>query len=328
MVRPSGVKRPGGPLDRIGQPDRAAAGRRARIRSNDLCRSAGRYAVEHRAALWSDHRRSRPGQRPDQSELDLRRPAVDHSRFIRRPRPPRTPAGKPATVVNRLHTVQADETLFGIALKYGTTVRSLIETNRLDRAGFIVPGQQLIIPADARSNQAGVAQPTTPLPAPFTDIDIGPLPLYQGSVMEVTVRTSQPVSLTGQFGDRSIPFALDGDHYIGLVGVGAHPVSGVTPGLHSLVITATQDNAVADGGGVERRDSSRAISTRNTSASQPIGSSCSIRRWWPPNARNSMPRGACSIRSATGTASSACRSINSSGSVRRSAHAARMMAAR
>jgi murein DD-endopeptidase MepM/ murein hydrolase activator NlpD len=154
------------------------------------------------------------------------------------------PSRRPATVVNRLHTVQADETLLGIALKYGTTVRSLIETNRLDRAGFIVPGQSLIIPADARSNQAGVAQPTTPLPAPFTSIEIGPLPVYQGSVLEVTVRVSRPVSLTGQFGERSIPFAPDGDHYTGLVGVGAHPVSGVMPGLHSIAITATRDNAL------------------------------------------------------------------------------------
>jgi len=153
------------------------------------------------------------------------------------------PAGKPATVVNRLHTVQADETLFNIALRYGASVQSFINTNQLDRSGFIIPGQQLIIPADAKSNQAGVAQPTTPLPAPFTDIKIGQLPLVQGSLMEVTVRTSEPVSLTGQFGDWDIPFALDGDQYTGLVGVGAHPVSGVVPGLHNLVITATHENA-------------------------------------------------------------------------------------
>ena len=150
---------------------------------------------------------------------------------------------KPATVVNRLHTVQTDETLFNIALRYGTSVQSFIEMNQLDRSGFIIPGQQLIIPGDAKSNQAGVAQPTTPLPAPFTNIEIGQLPLYQGSLMEVTVRTSEPVSLTGQFGDWDIPFAVDGDHYIGLVGVGAHPVSGVTPGLHSVMITATHENA-------------------------------------------------------------------------------------
>ena len=157
--------------------------------------------------------------------------------------PAATPAGRLAFVVNRLHIVQANETLFGIALKYGTTVRSLLETNRLDRAGLIVPGQPLIIPADARSNQAGVIQPTTPLPTPFTHIEIGQLPLYQGSVMEVTVQTSQPVSLTGQFDGHTIPFVLDGDRYLGLIGVGASPVSGIMPGLHPAVITATQENA-------------------------------------------------------------------------------------
>ncbi len=115
---------------------------------------------------------------------------------------------------------------------------------RLDRAGFIVPGQPLIIPPNARSNEAGIAQPRMPLPAPFTGLDFDHLPLQQGSLMEITVRTSQPVSLTGQFGDWNIPFAQDGDHYIGLVGVGAHPVSGVTPGLHNVMITATRDNAL------------------------------------------------------------------------------------
>jgi murein DD-endopeptidase MepM/ murein hydrolase activator NlpD len=152
------------------------------------------------------------------------------------------PAGKPAKVVNRLHTVQASETLFSIALKYGTTVPSLIETNRLDRSGFIVPGQELIIPADARSNEAGVAQPTTPLPAPFTKIDIGQLPLVQGSLMEITVRTAQPVSVTGQFSNTAILFASEDDQYVGFAAISANPVTGFSPGMYTVVVTATQDN--------------------------------------------------------------------------------------
>jgi len=157
---------------------------------------------------------------------------------------PSTPRVKSTSLANRLHIVQADETLFGIALKYGTTMQSFIDANQLGTAGFIVAGQPLIIPITARSNEAGIAQPGTPLPAPFTSLDIGPLPLQQGSLMEITVHTSQPVSLTGQFNKWSIPFIQDGDRYIGLVGVGAHPVTGVTPGLRSVIITATQDNAL------------------------------------------------------------------------------------
>ena len=153
-----------------------------------------------------------------------------------------TSTGKPAKVVNRLHTVQASETLFSIALKYGTTVRSLIVTNRLDRTGFIIPGQQLIIPPDAQSNQAGVVQPVTPLPAPFTKIEIGQLPLVQGSLMEITVRTAQPVSVTGQFSNTAVLFAAEGDHYVGLAAISANPVTGYNPGLYTVVVTATADN--------------------------------------------------------------------------------------
>jgi len=157
---------------------------------------------------------------------------------------PSTPRAKSTSIANRLHIVQADETLFGIALKYATTMQSFIDANRLGNAGLIVAGQPLIIPITAKSNEAGIAQPGTPLPAPFTRLDIGPLPLQQGSLMEITIFTSQPVSLTGQFGNWSIPFTQDGDRYIGLVGVGAHPVTGVTPGLHTVIITATQDTAL------------------------------------------------------------------------------------
>ena len=211
--------------------------------------------------------------------------------------PAATPAGKPASVVNRLHIVQANETLFGIALKYGTTVRSLIETNRLDRAGFIVPGQPLIIPADARSNQAGVAQPTTPLPAPFTTHRN-----WAAAVVSGQRDGSDRAHFTAGVAHRAIrrcglfPLRWMVIITLGLVGVGANPVSGIMPGLHTVVITATQENASPAVVTSNVADSSRAISTRNTFASQPIGSSCSIRSWSPPNARNSMPRGACSIR--------------------------------
>ncbi len=148
-----------------------------------------------------------------------------------------------APIAQRLHIVQADETLFGLALQYGVSVEDFIEANQLAQAGFIVPGQALIVPRNAKTNEAGIAQQRTPLPTPFTELDFGQLPLQQGSIMEITIRTSEPVSLTGQFGAWNIPFAQDGDRYVGLVGVGAHPVTGVMPGLHNVVITATAENA-------------------------------------------------------------------------------------
>jgi murein DD-endopeptidase MepM/ murein hydrolase activator NlpD len=156
--------------------------------------------------------------------------------------PTATPSSAPnPPATNRLHVVQSGETLFRIALKYGTTVQAFASTNHLDNVALIYVGQELIIPSEATSPQAAVAQPSTPLRAPFTSIEIDPLPLYQGSLMVVAVRTDKAVTLNGSFQDWTIPFAPDGDRYIGLVGVGAHPVSGVKPGIYPVTVTATDN---------------------------------------------------------------------------------------
>jgi murein DD-endopeptidase MepM/ murein hydrolase activator NlpD len=147
-------------------------------------------------------------------------------------------------VTNRLHLVQSGETLFRIATQYGTTVQALANANHLNNVALIYVGQQLIIPADAAAPEVAVIQPSTPLLAPFTSIEIGPLPLQQGSVMVVTVRTDRPVKLQGMFQDWNIPFAQEGDKYIGLVGVSASPTTGVVPGIYPVTVTATNDKGL------------------------------------------------------------------------------------
>ncbi len=149
---------------------------------------------------------------------------------------PTTSAATPTTEAKRLHTVSSGETLYRIATQYGTTVTALVTANDLADAGLIYTGQQLVIPSD--SAEADAAQPATSLRAPFTQIEVGPLPLQQGSVMVVSVRTDRPVTLDGAFQGWSIPFALSGDQYIGLVGVSANPVTGVQPGIYPITITA------------------------------------------------------------------------------------------
>lgn len=44
------------------------------------------------------------------------------------------------------HVVQPGETLFRIALRYGTTVEAIVRANDLINPDFIVPGQRLVIP--------------------------------------------------------------------------------------------------------------------------------------------------------------------------------------
>ena len=141
-----------------------------------------------------------------------------------------------APVTKRLHVVSSGETLYRIATKYGTTVAALASANNLDNVALIYVGQQLALPADATS--AALAQPATPLRAPFTQIDIGPLPLQQGSALVVSVQTDRPVTLTGAFAGWAIPFAVSGDQYVGLVGVSANPITGVAPGIYPITLTA------------------------------------------------------------------------------------------
>lgn len=46
----------------------------------------------------------------------------------------------------QMHTVQAGETLYGIASRYGTTIDSIVQANGLHTASLIYQGQQLVIP--------------------------------------------------------------------------------------------------------------------------------------------------------------------------------------
>lgn len=151
--------------------------------------------------------------------------------------PPTSLAITPTPATRRLHTVSSGETLYRIATNYGTSVAALTSANNLADAGLIYPGQQLVIP----TGDAAATQPATPLRAPFTQIEIGPLPLQQGSVMVVSVRADRPVTLTGTFEGWAIPFALSGDQYVGIVGVSANPVTGVQPGIYPITLTAVTE---------------------------------------------------------------------------------------
>ncbi len=60
--------------------------------------------------------------------------------------PPIAPAPTTAPPSGVTHVVQPGETLFRIAMRYGTTVDAIVEANQLVNPDFIVPGQRLVIP--------------------------------------------------------------------------------------------------------------------------------------------------------------------------------------
>ncbi|HLF28981.1 MAG TPA: LysM peptidoglycan-binding domain-containing protein [Anaerolineae bacterium] len=149
-----------------------------------------------------------------------------------------TPAAPEANY--RVHIVQPSENLFRISLRYGVSVQAIAAANHLGSTTLIFVGQQLSIPisGDATAD-APIARSTVPLPEPFLTFDVGPLPVTQGDLVSVKIRTREPVTLRGLFIDWSIPFAKAGDTYYGLVGVSASPVDGPLPGLYPLNVTAT-----------------------------------------------------------------------------------------
>ncbi len=152
--------------------------------------------------------------------------------------PSDTPTPTASAMAYRVHIVQAGENLYRISLKYGVGVEAIAAANRLGSATLIFVGQSLSIPVAAQE-AAPMALPTVPLPDPFLTFEVGPLPVVQGGIVVVKVRTREPVALQGLLIDWLIPFAQEGDTYYGLVGVSASPVSGPLSGIYPLSVTAT-----------------------------------------------------------------------------------------
>ena len=60
-----------------------------------------------------------------------------------------------------VHVVQRGETLYSIALRYGTTTAALVSANGLRNANYIYAGQRLTIPGAGGSSRGGGAAPTS-----------------------------------------------------------------------------------------------------------------------------------------------------------------------
>ena len=78
--------------------------------------------------------------------------------------PPAAPA-PPAPII---HVVQPDETLWGIAVHYGTTVPALVAANQISNPSLMRIGQTLAIPQLASPPQPA-AEPAPPAPAPIRE---------------------------------------------------------------------------------------------------------------------------------------------------------------
>jgi len=89
------------------------------------------------------------------------------------PEPTLTPTPEPTPI---LHTLQAGDTLIGLAGAYGVTVQAIQEANGITDPRGLQVGQQIIIPTDPES-RLDAGQPTPePTPVPMT---ISPLSFWE-----------------------------------------------------------------------------------------------------------------------------------------------------
>ncbi len=135
-----------------------------------------------------------------------------------------------------IHTVLRGETLYRIAMQYGTTVNAIATANRIANPETIYAGQQLIIPG------VEVPQLALDLPQPITGFDVYPLILVEGQSGRIRLSTSVPVTIAGTFLDRGLAVANEADNTIHTMLVGI-PV-GTTVGIYPLSLTLTDTSGV------------------------------------------------------------------------------------
>jgi len=115
----------------------------------------------------------------------------------------------PPTQEPVIHVVQAGETLFSIAEKYGTTVEAIVAANRLSNPDLIFAGQKLIIPGGetAETLLLVIVQPgdTLPILARQYDTTVQAIAGRNRLVNPALIRAGQTLSIVtpGSLPDRS-----------------------------------------------------------------------------------------------------------------------------
>jgi len=119
------------------------------------------------------------------------------------------------------YVVQPGDTLYRIALRYGTTPRAILQLNGISNPNLIEPGQALAIP-----NSTIVAKP---------GLIIDPPTARQGGTLLIQVARPDATSVTGRLNGQPIPFTRAGGYFYALVGISRCAKVGSVP----LVITTT-----------------------------------------------------------------------------------------
>jgi len=150
-----------------------------------------------------------------------------------------------------VHVVASGDTLFQIATRYGLTTADVASANNISDPTSIFAGQRIVIPLGEI-----IAPIDLDLPAPLTNLIARPLVFIEGETFTLTITTSEAVTMTAQFLDRSFTVLSDatGLEHVILGGIPVFTVGGVydftlnITGTNGVVIPYTFAVQVLDGG--------------------------------------------------------------------------------
>jgi murein DD-endopeptidase MepM/ murein hydrolase activator NlpD len=124
-----------------------------------------------------------------------------------------------------------------MAAEQGLNPWTLVEQNLAQNNAGLFPGNQIF--STGKPDQ----KETNPVSAFITKLDITPFPLVQGKTTEITIQTTQPVNLSGKFGNYPLQFFQNVENtYVALQGIHAMTPPGLLP--TSLTVT-TQDGTAS-----------------------------------------------------------------------------------
>ena len=108
------------------------------------------------------------------------------------PEPTDTPTPEPTPII---HTLQAGDTLIGLARKYGVTVQAIQEANGITDPRGLLVGQQIIIPTDPEARlSAGTPTPEpTPPPAAISPLTFHEQPGVLWALGELMLKAGDPI---------------------------------------------------------------------------------------------------------------------------------------
>jgi murein DD-endopeptidase MepM/ murein hydrolase activator NlpD len=145
-------------------------------------------------------------------------------------------SGSPGVQGGWIHIVHPNETLFGIAARYGATPETLKRLNGLKRLTAIFPGQRLIIPPTSATPPGALLD----LPEPFAALDMLPAVAEQGRTISFRMTTTIPARLEGTFMGRQL-VVISNEPRTGHVIIHGFD-SLILPGVYPLLLTATDDS--------------------------------------------------------------------------------------